>query len=208
MCIILNLAKICRICYYIKLGGQMNKRWMEGHFMKTMTQEMLVKRKKRIALECIYKVILFCFEIMTFAVIWTHFFTPLDISKLDEVIKVCFMALVYGGVYHVIARFYKAYRLGTYRTTELMYYHFIVIGITNVLFLLEGSIYKHKILNIAPIIFMCLFQWSVTALITLKFNRMMGRICERREVVIVYGDETYKELQEKNAESSEKVSHM
>lgn len=165
--------------------------------MEIKTRSMSQKKKTRIVLEYVYKFVMCCFEAITFTIVWTQFYTPLNIYRTNEVLKVLFMAMVYTTTYHIFAKFYKAYRLGTYRTTELMYFHFLAMGITNMLFFLEGSIYKHRILNIVPIIMMYLFQWGVTTIITLQFNRVIGKMCERREVVIVYGDETSIELQEK-----------
>ena len=157
------------------------------------------KKKKRLIIEYIYKVIVFLMMAGFFSYVWVHFYTPFNMEGniSDQTVKLCFMACIYSGVYYIFGKFYKAYRLGTYRTTELMYYHFLTMGVTNILFFLEGSIYKHRILNVLPIIGMFLAQWCLLTAVTLFFNRWMAKVCEVRKIIIVYGNEDYREFQKK-----------
>lgn len=157
------------------------------------------KKKRRLIIEYIYKAVVFFMMAGIFSYFWVHFYTPFNMQGniFDQTVKLCFMACVYSGVYYIFGKFYKAYRLGAYRTTELMYYHFLAMGVTNVLFFLEGSIYKHRILNVFPIIGMILMQWCLLTGVTLFFNRWMAKACEVRRIIIVYGSEDYKEFTKK-----------
>lgn len=157
------------------------------------------KKKKRLIIEYIYKVAVFLMMAGIFSFVWVRFYTPFNMEGdiFEQTVKLCFMACVYSGVYYIFGKFYKAYRLGDYRTTELMYYHFLAMGVTNVLFFLEGSIYKHRILNVLPIIAMILTQWCLLTIVTLLFNRRMAKVCEVRKIVIVYGNEDYGNFQKK-----------
>ena len=165
--------------------------------MEVRGRIMSKKKKKRLLVEYIYKIVMLGLEAASFVLVWTQFYTPLDIHIRTEVLKVCFMALVYAGVYHIFAKFYKAYRIGAYRTTELMYFHFLAMGITNVLFFMEGSIYKHRVLSVFPIIGIYIVQWIIAAPITLMFNRGIAKVCELRKCMIVYGKESYIEFMKK-----------
>lgn len=157
------------------------------------------KKKKRLIIEYIYKIFVFLMMAGIFSYVWVRFYTPFNMAGniFDQTVKLCFMACIYSGVYYIFGKFYKAYRLGAYRTTELMYYHFLTMGVTNVLFFLEGSIYKHRILNVLPIIGMFMTQWCLLTVVTLFFNRWMAKACEVRKILIVYGNEDYKNFQKK-----------
>lgn len=160
------------------------------------------KKKTRLLLEYLYRIIMFVMAFVSFSIVWTTYYTPLDPTDMDQVLKLGFMAFIYAAVYAVFMKFYAAYRLGTYRTTELMYFHFLTLGITNFLFFLEGSIYKHRILNLWPILGMFLAQWCVTGVITLIFNRLTARVCELRKVVLIYGDLDYPNFKRKLEQKS------
>ena len=149
------------------------------------------KKKERLFLEYLYRIIMFVMACITFSIVWTNFYTPLDPTDATQVAKLCLMAFIYAAVYAIFMKFYAAYRLGAYRTTELMYFHFLTLGVTNFLFFLEGSVYKHRILNLWPIIGMFIVQWCATGVITWIFNRMTARVCELRKIILVHGNSDY-----------------
>lgn len=160
--------------------------------MEVQPKTVSAKKKERLFLEYLYRIVMFIMAWVTFSYVWTNYYTPLDPSEITQVLKLCLMAFIYSTVYAVFMKFYAAYRLGAYRTTELMYFHFLTLGITNFLFFLEGSVYKHRILNLWPIIGMFLAQWCITGVITLLFNRLTARVCELRKIILVYGSQDYK----------------
>lgn len=155
------------------------------------------KKKERLFLEYLYRGIMFGIAFISFAIVWTNFYTPLDTSDSTQILKLCFMAFIYATVYAIFMKFYAAYRLGAYRTTELMYFHFLTLGITNFLFFLEGSVYKHRILNLKPIIGMFILQWCVSAVVTWGFNRLTAHVCELRKVILIYGNSEYTDFEKK-----------
>ena len=159
--------------------------------MEVQPRVITKKKKERLFLEYLYRVIMFVMACITFSVVWMRFYTPLDPSDVGQVAKLCLMAFIYAAVYAIFMKFYAAYRLGAYRTTELMYFHFLTLGVTNFLFFLEGSVYKHRILNLWPIIGMFILQWCMTGVITWIFNRLTARVCELRKIILVHGNSDY-----------------
>ncbi len=156
-----------------------------------------IRKDKIKIIKFVYKLVIWLFVFLLAMIMWDTSYSPWWSEGFEGHMKLIIIAILYLLVYHVLAKMYHAYRIGEYRLTDLVYFHLLCFGLSDIFLYVEAAVYYHRMMFILPVfvIFMC--QLSGVIVVTFVFNRWIMRYMLPIQTTIIYGKNDYERLVKK-----------
>lgn len=151
-------------------------------------------------------------NIMIFSYVWVLFYNEQTFSTFwsqGAVISV----LIYIVVYLAFGKLYHAFKIGTYRTAEIIFSQLLAFGIADFCLYLVSSLIHRGFVNILPGIAAVLAQLIGSTMLVLLVKHYFARFVPPQRTLIVYGSNHANELIKASVEEfaeklGRKLSHM
>lgn len=151
-------------------------------------------------------------NIMIFSYVWVLFYneqTFLTFWSQGAVISV----LIYIVVYLAFGNLYQAFKIGTYRTAEIIFSQLLAFGIADFCLYLISSLVHRSFVNILPGMAAVLAQLIGSAMLVLLVKHYFARFVPPQRTLIVYGSNHANELIKASVDEfaeklGRKLSHM
>ncbi len=133
-------------------------------------------------------VLLLLFTIM-FSYVWENFSSrEMDIPYFRRgnfLVIVIYILLVY-----VFSNFYGAYKVGSFRVSEIIYSQILSLFFVNIVTYFQLSLIARHLIGPKPLFWMTLAQIPVVVLWAYVSNRIYFRLYPPREMILVYGSKS------------------
>lgn len=151
-------------------------------------------------------------NIMIFSYVWVLFYNEQTFSTFwsqGAVISV----LIYIVVYLAFGKLYHAFKIGTYRTAEIIFSQLLAFGIADFCLYLVSSLIHRGFVNILPGIAAVLAQLIGSTMLVLLVKHYFTRFVPPQRTLIVYGNNQANELIKASVDEfaeklGRKLSHM
>ena len=109
------------------------------------------------------------------------------------------VGIMYCAVYYVFAHMYNAKKIGMYRLVELAFSQTLSYGIADSVLFGAAFFWFHNFsrIRVSLFVFVFLCQIFIISVVIFILNRLHARFDEPRRVLIIYGEESYKQLTDK-----------
>lgn len=143
---------------------------------------------------------------MIFCYVWVLYYNEQTFSNLWKQ-GVVISVLIYIIVYVAFGKLYHAFKIGTYRVSELIFSQLLSFGIADFCMYLESSLIHHGFVNILPGVVAVLIQLMGSTLLILLAKHYFAKYVPPQNTLIIYGDNQANELIKASVEDfSEKLT--
>ncbi len=126
----------------------------------------------------------------SFISVWTKFYTDAMLYRNGNYLITFSFVLLFV----IFSSSFKAFRIGIYRTHEIIYYFTLALTFTNVFTYFELSLIAEYLLNPIPLIFGMIFQLAIISVGSLCANSIYYILYKARKMLAIFSDEEGFEL--------------
>lgn len=164
-----------------------------------------MKRKYDVLLKTMKSMIPF-WNIMIFCYVWVLYYNEQTFSNLWKQ-GVVISAFMYMIVYLAFGKLYHAFKIGTYRVSELVFSQLLSFGIADFCMYLESCLMHHGFVNLLPGVAAVMIQLVGSTLLILIAKHYFARYVPPQNTLVIYGEYQANELIKASVEEfSEKLT--
>lgn len=157
--------------------------------------------KKRI-IKILYKIISTVLAFITSAGLWYWNVSPRWGEGYFGYIPLLLVGIAFCMVYWFFAKMYQALKIGIYRLTELTYFQVLSFGMSDVILFIASLFWFHGIDGVEVFSYLTGFVVQMVIITGTIFilNRFYAKYDSPRKIMIIYGEEDYKDFLRKIGE--------
>lgn len=157
--------------------------------------------KKRI-IKILYKIISTVLAFITSAGLWYWNVSPRWGEGYFGYISLLLVGIAFCMVYWFFAKMYQALKIGIYRLTELTYFQVLSFGMSDVILFIASLFWFHGIDGVEVFSYLTGFVVQMVIITGTIFilNRFYAKYDSPRKIMIIYGEEDYKDFLRKIGE--------
>ena len=151
--------------------------------------------KKRI-IKILYKIISTVLAFITSAGLWYWNVSPRWGEGYFGYIPLLLVGIAFCMVYWFFAKMYQALKIGIYRLTELTYFQVLSFGMSDVILFIASLFWFHGIDGVEVFSYLTGFVVQMVIITGTIFilNRFYAKYDSPRKIMIIYGEEDYKDF--------------
>lgn len=151
--------------------------------------------KKRI-IKILYKIISTVLAFITSAGLWYWNVSPRWGEGYFGYIPLLLVGIAFCMVYWFFAKMYQALKIGIYRLTELTYFQVLSFGMSDVILFIASLFWFHGIDGVEVFSYLTGFVVQMVIITGTIFilNRFHAKYDSPRRIMIIYGEEDYKDF--------------
>ena len=157
---------------------------------------LLIKMRKSVML--FIKIMTTVAITVAFIQVWVSNYTESLFSKNGNFVVILSFVLLFV----VFSSLYSAFKIGIFRTHEIIYSYSLAIIFTNAVMYLELSLIARELVPILPLLISALFQVLIAAICSICANMVYFKLYAARKVVAIFSDDMY------GFELIKKMSHI
>lgn len=157
---------------------------------------LLIKMRKSVML--FIKIMTTVAITVAFIQVWVSNYTESLFSKNGNFVVILSFVLLFV----VFSSLYSAFKIGIFRTHEIIYSYSLAIIFTNAVMYLELSLIARELVSILPLLISALFQVLIAAICSICANMVYFKLYSARKVVAIFSDDMY------GFELIKKMSHI
>ncbi len=157
---------------------------------------LLIKMRKSVML--FIKIMTTVAITVAFIQVWVSNYTESLFSKNGNFVVILSFVLLFV----VFSSLYSAFKIGIFRTHEIIYSYSLAIIFTNAVMYLELSLIARELVSILPLLISALFQILIAAICSICANMVYFKLYSARKVVAIFSDDMY------GFELIKKMSHI
>ena len=101
---------------------------------------------------------------------------------------------IYYVVYNYFAKLYRAYKIGTYKVSEIIFSQFLAVGLADTILYVECCLASRHYVNILPGLITSGIQMTGMILWVVYAKQYFIRYIEANSTLVIYGREDYREF--------------
>lgn len=149
---------------------------------------------------------------MIFCYVWVLYYNEQTFSNLWKQ-GVIISVFLYTVIYLAFGKLYHAFKIGTYRVSELIFSQLLSFGIADFCMYLESSLMHHGFVNVLPGAVAAMIQFLGSMLLIILAKRYFGKHVPPQNTLIIYGESQANELikapvEEFSEKLTRKLPHM
>ena len=147
-----------------------------------------------------------------FCYVWVLYYNEQTFSNLWKQ-GVIISVFLYTVIYLAFGKLYHAFKIGTYRVSELIFSQLLSFGIADFCMYLESSLMHHGFVNVLPGAVAAMIQFLGSMLLIILAKRYFGKYVPPQNTLIIYGESQENELikapvEEFSEKLTRKLPHM
>ncbi len=131
--------------------------------------------------------------VFLFAVVWFCYYNQF-VFGVNRMAGGVVSVLIYFIIYHYFAKLYRAYKIGTYKVTEIIFSQFLAIGIADTVLYVECCLVSHHYVNIFPGLITAGIQIAGMVVWTVYTKQYFIRYIEANDTIVIFGGEDSEEF--------------
>lgn len=170
-----------------------------------------MKRKYDMLLKTMKSMVPF-WNIMIFSYVWVLYYNEQTFSNLWKQ-GVMISIFLYIVIYLAFGKLYHAFKIGTYRVSELIFSQLLSFGIADFCMYLESSLMHHGFVNVLPGVVAVMIQLLGSTTLIILAKRYFAKHVPPQNTLIIYGESQVNELikapvEEFSEKLTKKLPHM
>lgn len=105
--------------------------------------------------------------------------------------------VIYYIIYNYFAKLYRAYKIGTYKISEIIFSQFLAIGLANTILYVECCLASHHLVNLLPGLVTAGIQLAGMVIWAVYTKQYFIRYIEANDTLIIFGREKADEFMRK-----------
>lgn len=134
--------------------------------------------------------------VFLFSVIWLGFYNQF-VFGVNRLAGGVVSIVIYYIVYNYFAKLYRAYKIGTYKISEIIFSQFLAIGLADTVLYVECCLVSHRYVNILPGLITAGIQILGMVVWAVYTKQYFVRYIEANDTLVIYGKEDYVEFVQK-----------
>lgn len=126
--------------------------------------------------------------VFLFAVVWFSYYNQF-VFGVNRIAGGVISVGVYFIIYNYFAKLYRAYKIGTYKISEIIFSQILAIGLSDTILYVECCLVSHRYVNIFPGLVAAGIQILGMAIWTVYTKQYFIRYIEANNTLILYGGE-------------------
>lgn len=127
--------------------------------------------------------------VLMFAVIWFGYYNQF-VFGANRLTGGCISVLIYFFIYNYFAKLYRAYKIGTYKISEIIFSQLLAIGIADAILYAECLLICHHYVNILPELITAGIQILGMVVWAVYTKQYFIRYIEANNTLVLYGEES------------------
>lgn len=146
----------------------------------------LIEEKDRLVSKS--KKIVNIYIVFLFAVVWFSYYNQF-VFGTNRIAGGVISTGIYFIIYNYFAKLYRAYKIGTYKISEIIFSQFLAIGLSDTILYIECCLVNHHYVNILPGLAAAGIQIVGMAAWTVYTKQYFIRYIEASNTLVLYGGE-------------------
>lgn len=151
-------------------------------------------------------------NIMIFSYVWVLYYNEQTFSEMWGK-GILISVFLYSVIYIAFGRLYHAFKIGTYRVSELIFSQLLAFGIADFCMYLESCLIHKGYVRLLPGVFAVFLQLLGSSLLIIFIKRYFARFVPPQKTLVIYGDNKASELIKESVEEftdklTRKLPHM
>lgn len=134
------------------------------------------------------KTIVNVYIVFLFMVVWLCYYNQFVFGvnrRAGGIISV----VIYFIIYSYFAKLYRAYKIGTYKTSEIIFSQFLAIGLADTVLYVECCLVSHRYVNIVPGLITAGIQIAGIVIWAVYTKQYFVRYIEANDTIVIFGGE-------------------
>lgn len=131
--------------------------------------------------------------VFLFSVIWLGYYNQF-VFGVNRLAGGVVSIVIYYIVYNYFAKLYRAYKIGTYKISEIIFSQFLAIGLADTVLYVECCLVSHRYVNILPGLITAGIQILGMVVWAVYTKQYFIRYIEANDTLVIYGKEDYAEF--------------
>ena len=144
-------------------------------------------------------------NIMIFCYVWALYYNERTAFKLWSQ-TMLISAFLYIVIYLAFGKLYNAFKIGTYRTSELIFSQLLAFGAADLCLYLECCLLHHGVVDIRWGIVAVILQFSGSLFLIIFAKHYFAKYIPPQNTILIYGKDT--DVEDFERRLGEKLSHM
>ena len=134
------------------------------------------------------KKIINIYIVFLFAVVWFSYYNQF-VFGANRIAGGVVSTGIYFIIYNYFAKLYRAYKIGTYKISEIIFSQFLAIGLSDTVLYVECCLVSHHYVNILPGLAAAGIQILGMAVWAVYTKQYFIRYIEANDTLVLYGGE-------------------
>lgn len=159
----------------------------------------MIRKAKSLKKELVkksYKAVCIITAFISSVFLWRYNISPHWEKGYKGYMTLFLVGVIFCVTYWIFVKMYQAQKIGIYKLLELSYSQVLSFFMADIVLIVETVVWFHGVSLLRPFSFLFAFaaQIAVSVLNIFVHNRLFARYDEARKVMIIYGNEDYRQL--------------
>lgn len=164
-------------------------------------------RKRNDVLLKLLKCMVPFWNVLVFGYVWVLYYNE-QTQPAHWKQRLLVIAVLYIVIYFAFGKLYNAFKIGTYKTSELLFSQLLSFGIADFCMYLESCVQKHAYINILPGVAAVGVQLLGSLLLIIIVKRYFMKYIPPQRTLLVYGRKSMEDANYFRRKIEKKLSHM
>lgn len=146
-------------------------------------------------------------NVLVFGYVWVLYYNE-QTQPAHWKQRLLVIAVLYIVIYFAFGKLYNAFKIGTYKTSELLFSQLLSFGIADFCMYLESCVQKHAYINILPGVAAVGVQLLGSLLLIIIVKRYFMKYIPPQRTLLVYGRKSMEDANYFRRKIEKKLSHM
>ena len=125
-------------------------------------------------------------NVMVFGYVWALFYNEQTVKEF-WIQRMFFALVIYTVIYVAFAKLYNAFKIGTYKLSELFFSQLLAFGIADFCMYLESCVMHHGYVNILPGVVAVGLQFTGSCILIGISKRYFTKFIPAQKTLLIYG---------------------